>query len=56
MVYQLTTAKVWDGAAWQDAVGGGISVEYLVIAGGGGGGNGSGGDRGGGGGAGADQY
>lgn len=23
MVYQLTSAKIWDGAAWQDAVGGG---------------------------------
>jgi hypothetical protein len=41
MAYQLTTAKIWDGAAWQDAIGGSIQVEYLVIAGGGGGGNGS---------------
>lgn len=41
MSYQLTTAKIWDGAAWVDAVGGAItpiSVDYLVIAGGGSGG------------------
>ena len=24
MAYQLTTAKIWDGAAWQDALGGGF--------------------------------
>lgn len=41
MSYQLTTAKVWDGAAWVDAAGGlpdnfGPEVQYVVVAGGGG--------------------
>lgn len=26
MSYQLTTAKVWDGSAWADAVGGGVAM------------------------------
>ncbi len=36
MPYQLTTAKIWDGAAWVDAVGGTLTVDYLIVAGGGG--------------------
>ena len=38
MTYQLTTAKIWDGAAWQNAAGGTVEVEYVVIGGGAGGG------------------
>lgn len=39
MSYQLGNAKVWDGAEWVDAVGGGLQgavVKYGVVAGGGG--------------------
>lgn len=52
MAYQLTTAKIWDGAQWLAAPGGAapsFDVNYLVIGGGGGGGD----EYGGGGGAGA---
>jgi len=49
MSFQLTTAKIWNGSAWEDASTGTVRAEYLIVGAGGGGGS----LQGGGGGAGA---